>query len=47
MGDTGLLQELQDLSPLLPQGGVDREQVTAADGTARRLDAMTELALNH
>jgi hypothetical protein len=47
MGDSGLLQELPDIPPLLPQGGRDREQATAADGTPRRLDAMTDLELNH
>ena len=46
MGNPGLLQELPDIPPLLSQGGRDREQATAADGTARRLDAMTDFVLN-
>ena len=34
MGDPGLLQELHYIAALLPQGGGDREQAAAADGTA-------------
>ena len=34
MGDPGLLEELPDIPPLLPEGGGDREQAAPADGTA-------------
>jgi len=47
MGDQGLLQELPDITPLLPQAGDDREQSAAADRTLAGLDAMADLALNH
>lgn len=47
MSDPGLLQELPDIAPLLPQGGGDRQQAAAADRTLTGLDAMTDLALNH
>ena len=33
MGNPGLLKELPDIAALLPQGGGDREQAAAADGT--------------
>jgi hypothetical protein len=47
MGDPGLLEELPDIQPLLPEGSGDREQAATANGTAGRLDAVTDLALNH
>jgi hypothetical protein len=34
MGNPGLLQELPDISALLPQGGGDREQSDTTDGIA-------------
>ena len=46
-GDPGLLQDLPDIAALLPQGGGDREQPpAAADGTAWRLDAKADFALD-
>ena len=39
MGDPGLLQELPDIPALLPEGGGNREQSAAADGTVSRLVA--------
>ncbi len=47
MGDPGLLQELPDITALLPEAGGHREQPAAADRTLAGLDAMTDLALNH
>ena len=46
MGDPGLLQELPDIPALLPEGGGDREQSAAADGTAGGLDAKADCALD-
>ena len=46
MGDPGLLQELPDIPALLPEGGGDREQSAAADGTAGGLDAKADFALD-
>lgn len=40
MGDPGLLQKMPEVPALLPQGGCDREQATAADGATGELDAM-------
>jgi len=34
MGDPGLLEELPGIAALLPEGGCDRQQAAAADGTA-------------
>jgi hypothetical protein len=47
MANPGLFQKILDIATLLPQGGGDREQTAAADRTLARLDAMTDLALNH
>ena len=47
MGDPGLLQELPDIPPLLPEGSGDREQAAPADRTLAGLDSLTDLALNH
>jgi len=47
MGDPGLLQELPDITALLPEAGGDGEQPAAADRTLAGLDTMTDLALNH
>jgi hypothetical protein len=47
MGDPGLLQELPDITALLPEAGGDGEQPAAADRTLAGLDAMTDFALNY
>ena len=47
MGDPGLLEELPDIPPLLPEGCGDREQATPADRTLAGLASLTDLALNH
>ena len=47
MGDQGLLQELAEITALMPQAGGCREQSAAADRTLGGLDAMADLALNH
>ena len=46
MGNPGLLQELPDISALLPQGGGDCEQSATTDGTAGGLDAKADFALD-
>jgi len=46
MGNPGLLQELPDISALLPQGGGDCEQSATRDGTAGGLDAKADFALD-
>ncbi len=47
MGDPGLLQEGPDVSALLPERGVDREQTAAAQCSLGGLDAMADLAVDH
>jgi hypothetical protein len=47
MGNPGLLQELQAVQALLPQGGGDCEQASAADRALCGLDAMADFSLNH
>jgi len=47
MGLTGLLVDIGALiAALLLKSSVDREQTAQPDGTAGRLDAMTDLALD-
>jgi hypothetical protein len=46
MSDQDLLQELPHIPTLMPELCRGREQAAASDGTARRLDAMTDFALN-
>ena len=46
MGDPGLREELPDIAALLPEGGGDREQAAAANGTAGGLDAKADVALD-
>ena len=46
VGNPGPLHELPDIAALLPQGGGDREQPAAADGTLVGLDTVADLALN-
>ena len=41
MGDPGLLQQIPDITGLLPQGGGDGEQVVAAEGAIGGLHAVT------
>jgi len=40
MADPGLIQKIPYVPALLPQGGWDREQATAANGANGGLDAM-------
>ena len=47
MGDPGLLEELPDIPPLLPEGSGDLQQAAPEDRTLAGLDAVTDLALNH
>ena len=47
MGDPGLLQEGPDVSTLLPEGGDDREQTAAAQGSLGGLNAMADRAVDH
>ena len=47
MGNPSLLQKRPDVSALLPQGGDDREQTAATQGTFGGLDAMADLAVDH
>ncbi len=46
MGDPGLLQELPDITVLLPEVGGDCQLVAATDGTAGRLQAKADFALD-
>ena len=46
MGNPGMLQELPNISALLPQGGGDREQSATTDGTAGGLYAKADFALD-
>ena len=53
MGNPGLLQELPDITALLPEAGGHSEQPATADRTLAGLDALavawqtSDLALNH
>ncbi len=46
MGNPDLLQELPDISGLLPQCGGDREQSATTDGNAGGLYAKADFALD-
>ena len=47
MGDPGSLKEGPDVSTLLPEGGNDREQRAAAQGSLGGLNAMADRAVDH
>ena len=47
IGDPCLLEELPNIAALLPEGGGDREQAAAANGTTCLLEAVTDLAPNY